>query len=132
MPPPRTEEAVCLGAECMSFQEVMQLLASELSIQDRTYHLLKYRSCFVGRELADFVQKRFALRSRAEAVQVCESLHGLRCSSTRVTKQYLALRDVGDILSCMRCLPGGSPMRAGQCCPAKRQLLCWVKFCCFQ
>ena len=76
---PRTEESVCLGATCMSFQDVQQMLETELKITDRTSKLLfTHRQCFGGSELADLVQKRFELPSRAEAVQVCESLHGLR------------------------------------------------------
>lgn len=75
----RTEESVCLGATCMNFQDVQHMLETELKISTQTSNLLfTHRQSFVGMELADFVQRRFELPSRAEAVQVCASLHGLR------------------------------------------------------
>ena len=85
---PRTEEPVCfIGETCLEYPAVMDLLRNELPIQDRKVSrdfLIFFsrgvveRQCFSGAELADLMLRKFKLRNRGEAVQVCEQLKMLR------------------------------------------------------
>lgn len=72
----RTEEAICIGEhDCVDYVTLVTKLRTGLDIQDRKVGLLSTcKRAFLGKQCVDFLIKEFGLRSRAEAMQVGESL----------------------------------------------------------
>jgi len=67
------EELLCAGSECLKYEDVVVELRNGLRISDRTYHGFVYKKCFLGSEAVSFLQTRFSLKSRDEALQVGNS-----------------------------------------------------------
>lgn len=70
----RQEEIVCIGEKCLTYNDMIHLLETELDIQDRTYRASMYRKCFIGRDFVTFLVDKYLLKSREEAVQVGQSM----------------------------------------------------------
>lgn len=72
----RTEEAICIGErDCVDFTTLVASLRAGLDIQDRKVGLLTtHKRTFTGFQCTDFLVQEYKLRSRAEAVQVGNSL----------------------------------------------------------
>eukprot|EP00040_Diaphanoeca_grandis_P009777 m.50107 g.50107 ORF g.50107 m.50107 type:complete len:501 (+) comp21213_c0_seq1:199-1701(+) len=68
------EETLCIGEACWTYTDLMVLLEKELDLGDRKYGHHTYKNCFVGSEFVQFLQTRFSLKNRAEALQVGQSL----------------------------------------------------------
>mmetsp|Transcript_18217 Transcript_18217/g.41375 ORF Transcript_18217/g.41375 Transcript_18217/m.41375 type:complete len:500 (-) Transcript_18217:287-1786(-) len=67
------EELLCAGTECLSYEDTVRELKNGLRITDRAYHGTVYKRCFLGSEAVSFLQTRFSLKSRLEALQVGNS-----------------------------------------------------------
>jgi hypothetical protein len=73
----RHEEAICvIGCECIGYNDMVTSLESGLEIRDRSYHGVVYKRCFLGSEFVSWAVARGKLQSRAEGVQVGQSLVG--------------------------------------------------------
>eukprot|EP00041_Stephanoeca_diplocostata_P015389 m.293432 g.293432 ORF g.293432 m.293432 type:complete len:508 (-) comp20019_c0_seq1:242-1765(-) len=70
----RQEEIVCIGEKCLTYNDMVHLLETEVDIQDRTYRASLYRKCFIGRDFVTFLVDKYQLKSREEAVQVGQSM----------------------------------------------------------
>mmetsp|Transcript_39607 Transcript_39607/g.77937 ORF Transcript_39607/g.77937 Transcript_39607/m.77937 type:complete len:496 (+) Transcript_39607:98-1585(+) len=73
-PLPLEEDLICVGGECLSYEQMMDFLRKHLEIKDRKHHLKTYNKCFLGKDLVTLLQDEYKLQSREEAVQIGESL----------------------------------------------------------
>ena len=64
------EELLCIGAECVLYNTLVDSLTQHLPIKDHSYHLKKYKNCFLGTELVDHLVNHYKIATREEAVQV--------------------------------------------------------------
>eukprot|EP00929_Paragymnodinium_shiwhaense_P107085 TRINITY_DN73100_c0_g1_i1.p1 TRINITY_DN73100_c0_g1~~TRINITY_DN73100_c0_g1_i1.p1 ORF type:complete len:506 (-),score=61.35 TRINITY_DN73100_c0_g1_i1:261-1778(-) len=77
LPDAPTEPIMCIGGECLEYPELQRVLLDGVEVKDhkRLWGLAKtLKKCFTGRELADFLEKRFLLKSRAESKQAASQL----------------------------------------------------------
>jgi glutaredoxin len=65
---------ICIGGECLKYQELMQELLKEVPVKDHTKALQKVKQSFKGKDLVDTLESQFKLRSRSEAVQAAGQL----------------------------------------------------------
>jgi len=68
------EELLCIGEECLTYSQVVASLKANMPIRDRSYLLKKYKKCFLGTDLVDYLMKHHRIETRQEAVQVGISL----------------------------------------------------------
>jgi len=78
----RTEDLICIGETCFTYQQLSDVLSPPPSLQKQGLSIKmhgKHRASFTGKDLIDFLMKTFdSLQSRSEAVQVANSLHKSR------------------------------------------------------
>jgi glutaredoxin len=68
------EPLLCVGEECIPYSDLVESLRKELPIASHTYRLRTYKNCFLGTELVDHIMSKYAIPTRAEAVQIGQSL----------------------------------------------------------
>lgn len=73
---PRNEETICVGKDCFPYSSLMTILERELTVSTRKHLGSEYKLTFVGSDFVTFLLERFELNTRAEALQVGQSLVG--------------------------------------------------------
>mmetsp|Transcript_2320 Transcript_2320/g.4521 ORF Transcript_2320/g.4521 Transcript_2320/m.4521 type:complete len:507 (+) Transcript_2320:4177-5697(+) len=67
----RTEESLCVGANCMSYTGIVTMLETELDLSEKRSGIVKYNKCFRGSNLVDLlVSEKYGILSREEGVQI--------------------------------------------------------------
>merc|ERR1719265_605091 len=74
LPEAPEEPEICIGGECLKYPDLMEALLKGVPVKDHSKNLHKVKQSFEGKELADFLEHRFELRSRCEAVQASGQL----------------------------------------------------------